>query len=367
MNEQARKALVKARTHLLFKQGFFGALALRLYLKEDTSQKTMGVDGRTVFYNPKFVNGISFDLCQAVLAHEVLHCVFDHMGRMKNRNPRRWNQAADYAINQILVDSGFDLEGTGLLNAAYKDMTADEIYNLLPEDDDDGSGAGDPMDELISGAGTPSAQNPHQGVEWAIAAAQAAAVAKQAGKLPGSLERFLDALPKPKVDWKAQLRRFINERSKNDYSWMRPQRRFLARGMVLPGLYSESMGTCVAVSDDSGSVSNDLLNALAAEIDAIAAVAEPQRLIHISCDAQINHVGEFGPGDKFQMVSKGGGGTDFRPPFDYLETNGVKPSCLIYLTDGYGPFPEAPPDYPVLWVMTTDVVPPWGEYLKIEV
>lgn len=367
MNQQAKDTLTRARTHLLFNHGFFGALALRLRLAEDSSHKTMAVDGRTVFYNPDFVNSISFTLCQAVLAHEVMHCVFDHMGRQAARNPRRWNQATDYAINQILEDSGFDLEGTGLLNPAYKGMSADEIYNLLPPDDDDGSGTGDPMDQLLPGNGQSPAQQNQQAVDWAIAAGQAAAAAKQAGKLPGSLERFLDALPKAKVDWKAQLRRFINERSKNDYSWAHPQRRFLARGLVLPGLYSESMGTCVAVSDDSGSVSNELLQALAAEIDAIASVAEPQRLIHISCDARINHVGEFGPGDKFQMVSKGGGGTDFRPPFDYLEENGIKPSCLVYLTDGYGPFPEAAPAYPVLWVMTTDEVPPWGEHIKIEV
>ena len=81
----------------------------------------------------------------------------------------------------------------------------------------------------------------------------------------------------------------------------------------------------------------------------------------------LNHVAEFAQGEQFKMVSKGGGGTDFRPPFEYVEREGITPACLIYLTDGYGPFPQNPPPYPVLWAMTTDVVPPWGEYVKVEV
>jgi predicted metal-dependent peptidase len=361
MNKEAQQAVTIARTHLVLEHGFFGMLALRLRMSEDLSTKTLAVDGKTIFYNPDFVLKCSPGLRKATLAHEVMHCVFDHMGRLNQRSPRRWNQAADYAINQILEDSGFDFEGTGLLNAAYAGMSADQIYTMLPpEDPNDGN---DPLDELMSGSTDPGAT----GVDWQIAATQAAQAAKAQGKLPGSLERFIDEMNKPQVNWRDQLRRFVTERSKNDYSWARPQRRFLAQGLILPGLHSESMGTMVAVSDDSGSVSSAILQALSTEIDAIAAATSPERLIHISCDAEINHVGEFSTGEPFKMVSKGGGGTDFNPPFVYLEENNIKPAALVYLTDGYGPFPATAPEYPVLWCMTTDVVPPWGECIRIEV
>lgn len=360
MNEQAKTALIRARTQLLLEHPFFGALALRLRLVEDESVRTLAVDGKSMFYNPTYVLNLEPAVQIAAVAHEVMHCVLDHMSRLNGRQHNRWNRACDFAVNPLLKEAGMELGKGWLYEASLAGKSADEIYNLLPPDED---GDGDPgQDDIRAGAA-----DPQQKVDWQIAASQAAAVAAAAGKLPGYMERFLDELGKPQVNWREQLRNFTTAAAKNDFSWSRPQRHMLPYGVVLPGLYSESMGLCVAVSDDSGSVSNAILNALATEIDSIAAIAMPERLIHISCDAEINHVGEFGPGDTFKMVSKGGGGTDFRPPFAYVEEQGLKPACLIYLTDGYGPFPKLPPPYPVLWVMATDVIPPWGEYVRIEV
>lgn len=127
------------------------------------------------------------------------------------------------------------------------------------------------------------------------------------------------------------------------------------------------MDLAVVVSDDSGSISDKVLSAMSAEINGIRASVRPQQTMHISCDAAINHEQMFEPDDDFVMVSKGGGGTDFHPPFERIEELGLKPDCLVYLTDGYGPFPDQEPQYPVLWCMTTDVVPPWGDYVRIEV
>ncbi len=356
MNKDAARALTRARTQLLFNHGFFGALALRLRFTEDETIKTLNVDGKTVRYNPEYVLTLSNDVCMAALAHEVMHCVLDHMSRLSSREPRRWNRAADYAINQMLQDAGMTLGDGWLIHAQFAGMSADEIYTILPDDPEE-----EAQDEMSNGGrGTP------QAAEWQIAAAQAAQAVAAHGKLPGALQRFLEENGKPKVDWRAFLRRFVTARSKNDSSWAHPQRRFLAYGLVLPGLYSESMGCMVAVSDDSGSVGDDMLKALSTEIDAIASACTPQRLMHISCDCEINHVGEFGPDEKFVMTSKGGGGTDFRPPFEYIKEQSVRPACLVYLTDGYGPFPETAPDYPVLWCMTTEVIPPWGEHVRIE-
>lgn len=359
MSKEAQHAMTRARTQLLFNHGFFGALALRLKIVPEPSIKTLDVNGKVLRYNPDYVLSLSEELRQTAIAHEVMHCVLDHIGRAKGRTPKRWNSAADFATNEILDKAGMELHPSWLRDATFDGKSADEIYNILPPDDDSES-----QDEIQPGES--SADMQADAHDWQIAAGQAAQAAAARGKLPGALERFITEMNQPKVDWRAALWRFANQVSNGDYSWMRPQRRFLSMGLVLPGLYSEAVGTMVAVSDDSGSVSGDILNALASEIEGIAQALTPERLIHISCDSRINHVGEFGRGDPFKMVSKGGGGTDFRPPFHYLEEQDITPACMVYLTDGYGPFPDAPPPYPVLWCMTTDVIPPWGEHVRIE-
>ncbi len=370
------RKLTKARALLLIEQPFFGVLALRLHLVETESVPTLAVDGHSVFYNRQFVEDLTPEQTRTALAHEVSHCVFSHIGRRGPRDPRKWNYAGDFVINGFLEESGFDpIPGYWNRNKAFDGMSADQVYNLLPDspkDDDHGGQGQQPLCDVRNGSG-PSGQSldgseqTMQDNDWQVAVLQAANSAKQAGKLPASIERFIHDATEPQVDWRAQLRNLVTERSKNDYSWARPSRRFAALGVVLPTLYSESMGTIVVVTDDSGSISNDILAAFEAEIKDIRATVMPMRTIHISCDARINHIGDFSMEDEFRVVSKGGGGTDFRPPFDYLDQEGIAPVVLIYLTDLYGPAPDAPPAYPVVWCCTTDQRGPWGDTVHIVV
>ncbi|NQW81127.1 MAG: hypothetical protein HQ445_08135 [Polaromonas sp.] len=358
--------LTRARTQLLLDYPFFGELALRLRLTEDVGIPTMAVDGRSMFYNPTFVDGLSVGLTRAIVAHEVMHCVFDHMGRREGRSPKRWNHAGDYAINQMLTDSGFDFEGTGLLNPAYANMTTDQIYNLLPESTDNAPGPGEKggaLDDCIDGDADSTDAN---ATDWKIATIQAANSAKAMGKLPGSLGRFIEELTTPKVDWRDRLRRFVTEVSKDDYSWMRPNRRFISQGLYLPSLYSESMGEIAVAIDTSGSIGQAMLDAFGAEVKSIVQSVRPSKTTVIYCDAAVNHVDEFGPNDELHFKLHGGGGTDFRPPFALLDEQSTVPVCFIYLTDGYGPFP-LDPGYPVMWCCTTDVVAPCGETIPIEI
>lgn len=363
----AQEALTIARTQLVLRQPFFGTLALRLRMveKTDLEYKTMAVDGRHLYYDPEFVLRTPKARLQAAVAHEVLHCALDHIPRCGARDEGRWNRAIDYATNLILVEAGFDVDRQNwLYDESFKGMSAEEIYDRLHNQPDDGKHG---FDQHMPGQGSQQEQD-DQSAKWRTATIQAAQVAQQAGKLPDSLKRLIDDLLEPQVDWRERLAKFMHSgKGYQNYNWMTPQRRMLVHGLVLPAMDGKQMGTVVAVSDDSGSVGAAELQALASEINGIAISTQPERLIHISCDAAVNHVAEFGPSDMFVMESKGGGGTDFRPPFNYLEQHGILPQCLIYLTDGYGPFPPQPPSYPVLWVMTTDVVPPWGEHVRIKV
>lgn len=369
---QARFNLGRARTAMIIDQPFFGVLALRLELVERNDIPTLAVDGKHIFYNAAFVDKLDAVTLKSAVAHEVMHCVFDHCVRRGARHPVKWNMAGDYVINDVIKDAGFPLGQGWLHNPAFKGMTADHIYTLLPDVPEGGNGGA--LDEIWDGSGgggdgTGGSQAARElmASEWKVAAMQAAASAKAAGKLPGSLERFIDDMGKSKVDWRQQLRNLITEVSRNDYSWQRPNRHMIANGMYLPGLYSESFGVMAVVTDDSGSIDGPTLAAFTAEIGAIRDSVQPTKTIHMSCDAAVNHYQEFAQDDVFKLISKGGGGTDFRPPFIELERRGEEPKALVYLTDGYGPFPEIPPGYRVIWCMTTNVQPPWGDCVQIEI
>ena len=362
-DKEAQKKLTAARARLLLNKnyGFWGQLALRLRLVERPDIPTLAVDGKHMFYNPVFVNNeLTPELTMSAVAHEVMHCVLDHMSRLSGRNPRKWNQACDYAINLMLEESGFTIGEKWLLNKQYAGMSADQIYNLLP--DDNGSGD-DALDELMPG-GNGEAQS--DAAEWKIATVQAAENAKRAGALPASMQRFVEEATTPQVNWRDQLRRFITRVSKDDYAWSRPNRRFLSAGVYLPGLYSESMGDIVVCIDTSGSIDQRTLDAFGAEIKAIVTATRPANTHVIYCDAKVNHVDTFGPYEELKFQMHGGGGTDFRPPFALVEEKGLAPECLVYLTDGYGPFPEQAP-FNTIWCMTTEVNPPFGETIRIEV
>jgi predicted metal-dependent peptidase len=365
MNKEVAQQLTRARTGLILDAPFFGMLALRLQLVEDMATKTLSVDGKVIRYNPDFVATMSHELTKSALGHEVMHCVFEHIGRRGDREPRKWNQAGDYVINAALKDANFEISPNWLFSPAFAGMTTDEIYTQLPDNDDDGNGggAGDPLDDCQDGDAN---SNMADAVEWKIATIQAAQAAQSMGKLPGSLKRFIDELTNPKVDWRAILQRFVSETSKNDYSWARPNKRFMAQGFMLPTLHSENMGEIVVAIDTSGSIGQAMLNAFGSEIKAIVQTMRPSLTTVIYCDSAVNHVDSFGPNDDLHFDMHGGGGTAFAPPFEHVAENDIKPVCFVYLTDGYGSFPAAP-DYPTLWCMTTNVVAPFGETLPIEV
>lgn len=365
MNNEVATQLTRARTGLILDAPFFGMLALRLQLVETAQVPTLAVDGKHIFYNPEFVAGLSYDETKTVLGHEVMHCVYEHIGRRGDREPRRWNQAGDFVINDVLLDSGFTPIKGWLHNKAYAGMTTDHVYEMLPPLDGSGKvpGPGDPLDECMDGNVDDTTM---VNVDWRIATVQAAQAAQAMGKLPGKLSRLIDELTNPKVDWRSMLQRFIAETSKNDYSWQRPNKRFLGQGFYLSTLHSENMGEIVVAIDTSGSIDQATLNAFGSEIKAIVQTSRPSKTTVIYCDSEVNHVDEFGPNDELHFKLHGGGGTAFAPPFQHVAENNITPVCFVYLTDLYGSFPSAP-DYPVLWCCTTNVVAPFGETIPIEI
>lgn len=366
---EAQRLLSHARSQLILTPayGFFGSLSLRLRLVERADIKTAAVDGKNFFYNPQFVRSLTPSVQQSLVAHEVMHCALDHMSRLAERQPKRWNRAADYCINLILHDAGMEIPSDWLLHKQYAGMSADEVYMLLPPDDDDDSSpgpgeSGGSMDQLLP---SDPSQTETLAVEWKIATIQAATAAKMAGNLPGNLDRFIEEALAPKANWRDHLWKFATQINKDDYAWSRPNRRYLSAGLYLPGLYSENMGPIAIAIDTSGSIDQDTLNMFGTEIRAIIEAVRPSKVHVIYCDADVNHVDEFLPGEPIEFHMYGGGGTDFRPPFAYVEEHEIAPECLVYLTDLYGPFPDEP-NYPVMWAATSDLPVPFGEAIRLD-
>ena len=386
--------LQKARAGLVFDNPFFGSLALRLKLKEDPTCETGWTDGVTLGYNPEWIDGLTLDQTKGFQAHEVMHNALLHHTREGSRNHEKWNKAADYAINPILLDAGFQLPKGHLFNPQYKGIDAEAIYAMIPDSPGGGgSGGRGGLRGPGSGDGKGKGSDPggcgevrkapgkdggkptpadiaQQEQEQKIATAQAAQVAKKAGKLPGGLERWVDEILNPKLDWREILRRFVDQAAKNDYSWMPPNRRYVHMGLYLPSLKSNELGKILVAVDTSGSISQDNLKEFASELSGIIEEFDDVEATVIYCDTRVAGVETFKKEDlPIVLHAAGGGGTDFRPPFEYAEENGIDPKCMIYLTDlECSRYPDEP-HYPTLWVYDgggdPSRTPPFGEVLSL--
>ena len=283
--EEAAKCISFSRAKLVIgdpanraTSAFFASLALKLDPEVCWDVPTMATNGKQLMYNPDFTLGLTKTETVAVVAHEVLHCALDHLGRLLGRNPFNWNIACDLAENCILEDAGFKLPKGALFpeRGPYaqlkRGLSADEYYHLLPPpppgSDNTNCDPGGCGGMRQPGDGSPAAQA-NNSAEWKVAVCQAHEAAKKRGNLSAGLDRLVDSIMAPKVDWRAVLREFISRTAKNDYSWIRPNRRYIHQGLYLPGLHSEELGDVVVAVDTSGSIGQKELNAFAAEMQGI--------------------------------------------------------------------------------------------------
>lgn len=373
-NETGAEKIQRARVKLVLEQPFFGMLTLSQLevVRKDDCPGAMGTDGRKLYYRDADVRKWTLAETAAVICHEVLHAANQHLWRRDARDPWRWNVACDFAINPIVEECGMTLPAGALLKKEWAGKCAEEIYRLLPPDlnqvgvSNQYTLKGD-MIEPTSGSGNAEEQKA-VAAAWGQAVRQAAQAAKMQGKLPAGLERLIDLSLRPKCDWKALLARFVQSATKSDYSWKRPNRRYLGAGVWLPSLWTESTRPVVVAIDTSGSIGEKELAVFAAELQGVCSDAQPERVHVLWADAEVAGVQTFERGEPLALKPQGGGGTDFRPVFEWVrEHSGEEDfACVIYLTDMYGSFPDVPCEVPTLWVATSDVEAPWGETIKLE-
>jgi len=417
--------LTRARVQLLLAQPFFGTLSLRLKLVPG-DLPTMATDGARIVYNPAFVGELRPAELEGTLAHEVMHCALGHQCRRGERDPRLWNEAADLAINPILISNGFTLPAGALIDPAFTNLSAEEIYARLLRKRTEGGGASRqaPKQTNNGGGATAGAQQTHgaapsnakfdsssqsapgqdgqttgeaagpqpsgsggfgevvdatdeqgqtaspaekrrQEHEWGIAAEQALRSAKACGHDPAGIERPLTETRQSQQDSRAILRDFVAATTPSDYRWTPPNRRYIASGLYLPSVERRGLGEIVVAVDTSGSIGKRELEQFAGEISAISEETQPEAIHVVYCDAAVQSTQEFRASEPVRLEPKGGGGTDFRPAFEWVDENDVAPVCLIYLTDlCCDSFPETP-EYPVLWVTDSRRTAPFGETVRI--
>ena len=363
--------LAKAKTALILEHPFVGTIALSMPFEFDESIKTAATNGKRIKFNPEFVDSLTDEEVKFLVAHECFHPMLEHNFRRGDRQPKKWNVAADYVINKLLTDESIGrMPKVGLLdpniyNAGHG--TSEGIYNILPDMPDDGSGPGDPgnaLDDCEDGDGSPAEQQQQQ-AEWKVKVAQAAQAAKMMGKMSANMQRLVDEVLQPKVDWREVMQKFLVKARTDQRSFSRFNRRFIAQGLYLPSVSGEQMGEVCFAVDCSGSIDQKTVNQFAAEIKRVKEDLMPERIHVLYFDSEVSHVESYEQHDDLDIKPHGGGGTDFAPVFAKIIELGINPVAIVFLTDlccnSFGDQPDAP----VLWVTTDPGKAPFGEVVEM--
>ena len=339
---------------------FFAALALHARIEITRELPTAATDGRSIFVNPDFLDPLTKLQQDGLILHEVLHAALQHVPRRGNRNPQLWNIAADIVVNGIIRDTReYDLPQGGVEDPVLQHLSVEEVYEKLIDKSAQDQPAllivdlvdGPPSDVGGSGdgAGHPN-QKPASG-EWQAALEQASHISQAAGQgqMPAHMKREVNAITRALVDWKAHLWRYLVQ-TPTDFGDF--DKRFIGDGLYLETLHSENLRVAVCV-DTSGSIDSTALTALVTEVRAIAE-SYPQ----LKCELYYADSALYGPyivaADCQLPAPQGGGGTDFRPFFKALEEHSDPwtPTIAVYLTDGWGDFPDTLPSIATLWAVT---------------
>lgn len=421
LNSVATK-LAAARTRLILDKPFLGALVLRLpmVIADEAWCPTTGTDAKNFYYNPVYINSLTLAQTQFMLAHEALHCALSHFARREHREISRWDLACDFAINPLLVADGLKPPYDAHIMDEYDGMTAEEIYPLIQDNEDN-----ETLDQHLydqDNQGNSGGQNPDQGqgrkdeasdgrqqepqksepdgdkgeqrtgkgqqqsgdeqssppppltneeretleIQWQQRLAGAAQQAMQAGKMDGAMARMVDHLLQPRLPWRMLLSQYMTAVARDDFSYMRPSRRG-QDDAILPSLHSAQLDVVIAL-DTSGSIKSAEIDEFLSEVSALKGQMRA-RISLIPCDAVIATGAPwiFEPWEEisFENSVQGGGGTDFRPVFQWLEEQTFNPDLLVYFTDAEGVFPELEPQFPVLWLVKGKQKTPWGQRVQL--
>jgi predicted metal-dependent peptidase len=394
-----REKLITARVGLLLRASFFGNLATRLKLvNADEWCPTAATDGRNFYYNTRFIDMLKPKEVEFLFGHEVLHCVYDHMGRRGDRDPQLWNVADDYCVNADLKKhrvGEFITTVPCLYESKYEGMSAEEVYDILYENaekidigdlidkllDDhlDGEGNGESGDkegdQKGKGGDRPKlTEEERQQIRDEIkeAVLAAAAASDGAGNLPAGVRRLIQDMTAPKMNWRELLRMQLESTIKSDYSWMRSSRKGWHMDAIMPGQKPDELIDIAVFIDASGSIDGRMLKDFLSETAGIMDQFASYRVHLATFDTKVYNPQQFDSENLDSIADyavEGGGGTDFDSVFEYLKEQQIEPKRLVVFTDGYPCGSWGDEVYAdTVWVIhgNTTIVPPFGQYAYYE-
>ena len=374
--------IITARIGLLLRHPFFGNMATRLNIvAADEWLGTAAVDGRNLYYNTQFFNAMNNKEIEFVVAHEILHMVFDHMGRRDDRDPVIYNISADYIVNNTLVRDGIGTIPSIVQcyqDFKYEGWTSEEVYDdvyqkakdmgdeylkqlgemldehLESEVDGEGTDADDNRSEDSNGNATSSKKPTYSKEEMKkikdeikenmISAAQSAG----AGNVPAEVARMIKELTEPKMNGRQILRQQIQSIIRSDYTFSRPSRKGQMSGAILPAMdFQDTIDLAVAI-DMSGSISNKQGEDFLGEVKGIMEEYQDYNIKVWCFDTNVYNEQDFSSDNGEDLLDYeiiGGGGTDFMANWTYMKEQDYVPKKFLMFTDGYAWDSWGDPDY----------------------
>jgi predicted metal-dependent peptidase len=382
--EKVRNILSTVRIGLATKpeHTFFVSVMMRLNINFSKDIDTACTDGLNIFFNPDFVESLTLPEASFLFMHETMHVVYKHIHRRGSRDPKLWNIAGDYIINNELDHKGFKFIKGGCLDHKYDGLSTDAIYARLKEKQDNQEDVGEPtFDDLglppnseepdtnsdsssnkAKGASTEEIDAQLQDtIDGAIIQAQQGN-SQSHGSIPQEILRDFNERKKPAIDWRKQLAQFMFSTGKQGLSYKRPSRRGLALGVTLPGKLGKGLGRIDFAIDTSGSVSHEMFQQFISEISYIFERMQPKQIGIMQFDHNLKSHDCINKPSQFKEIKfKGGGGTCVEPVIEEF-INNSKSKALVVLTDGYFNTHLTNPNKPVIWAIYDNPVwvPPFG-------
>lgn len=355
----------QAKAKLLVDYPLFGTIASKLELVKNDDIQSFKSNGIKLEYNSDFFERIGTSEMEFVFANGAMHASLAHEQRKNGRSGWLWQMATDYAINDMLVENNLVRPDEAHYSKRFSGLYAEEIYAFLKDDilRDELEYEADDIDD-VQNQNPPSEQIQEEQLYDEFAKAVFEEEIKS-GEIPSSIERFFKLTCSGKINWRDELKAALERFHKDDYTLLPPSKKFLHMNLYIPSSVSQRFNLVVAI-DTSGSVDEKLLGEFLSELNFLTNTIPNYQIELLLCDDKILLHKTFYSGDILEAEIKGGGATDFRPVFEFVERELQDVKLLIYFSDLEGIFPKEEPNYEVKWVSPKEADVPFGEVIILE-